>query len=167
MARLLTLAALALIVPGAAGADPFESKDGRYKVTFPNAPTESNKDVETAAGKLQLHIAALEVKKDLAFMVIWNDYPEAVAKEQAQAVLERVRDGSKGPDGKVVDDKEIALGKVPGRDFVLDKGDNHYYRSRSYLSSNRLYQVIISGVKKDSVGSKEAEAFLDSFEIGK
>jgi len=161
---------LVTLVPAAA-ADKFTSETGKFSASFPKdkQPMESAKEVDTTAGKIKLTIHAAEVKKDLAFIVIWNDYPEATAKEEPQDVLSRVRDGAKGPDGKVLEDKVVALdpNKVPGRDFLLDKGDNHFFRSRTYLAGTRLYQVIVSSTKKDDVTSKDAEGFLDSFEIAK
>jgi hypothetical protein len=168
---IITLGIVISGVSSASADDKFTSKDGKFAVLFPKdkQPMESVKDVDTTGGKLKLTIFAAEVKKDVAYIVIWNDYPDAVAKEQPQDVLARVREGSKGPDGKVIEDKELTLGpnKVPGRDYLLDKGDNHFFRSRTYLNGARLYQVIVSATKKDELTSKDAEAFLDSFEIAK
>lgn len=168
MSRPLTLIILALAAPAlAAEPEQFTSKDGRFTATFPGKPAESARDVDTAGGKVKLTSVTLEIRKDLAYIVMFNDYPEAVAPDQAQDVLGRVRDGTKGTDGKVLSDSELALGKdkVPGRDYVISQGDNHFFRARSYLNGRRLYQVIISAAKKDDVTSKEAEAFLDSFAI--
>jgi hypothetical protein len=161
---------LAACAPALA-ADKFTSETGKFAAAFPKdkQPLESVKEVDTTAGKIKLTIHAAEVKKDVAFMVIWNDYPDATAKMDPQEVLGRVRDGSKGPDGKLLEDKAITLdpNNVPGRDYLLDKGDSHYFRSRTYLAGTRLYQVIISSTKRDDVTSKDAEGFLDSFEITK
>src|SRR5262249_8640746 len=126
MLRSLVVFGIVLVaISNASADDKFTSKDGKFAAMFPKdkQPMESAKDVDHAGGKLKLTIFAAEVKKDVAFIVIWNDYPEAVAKEQPQDVLARVREGSKGPDGKVIDDKELTLGanKVPGRDYLLDK----------------------------------------------
>lgn len=152
----------------ATAAEKFTSKDGKYSATFPSAPKEPPaQEVDSPIGKLKLFIAAAEAGKNQAFMVIYNDYPAVVAAAPPQKILEGVRDGSKGPTGKVVSDKEIKVGdKVPGRDYVLDKGGN-FFRSRSVLDGTRLYQVVVVGKTQDDVTSKQADEFINSFKIEK
>jgi len=165
----LMLMPLALVFATAGlsrGDEKYAPEGGKFTITFPGTakPKESKQDVDTAVGKLQMSIASVEVKKDLALIVIYSDYPEANAKPQE--ILARARDGAKGATGKLLEDKEIALGKVPGRDFLLAKEES-FYRARMYLDGKRLYQVIVSGVKKDDVTSPGADKFLDSLELGK
>lgn len=153
-------------------ADKFTSKDGRYSVEFPAPPKETTKDVDASPtvandGKLKMFYAALDVKKDVSFMVIYNDFKEAVAMASPQKVLIEVRDGSKGKEGMLVTDREIvaADGKPPGREYIVDKGI--YYRSRTFLSGNRLYQIVVVAKSDKEVTSEAADKFIDSFEIAK
>jgi hypothetical protein len=80
--------------------------------------------------QLKLFVTAAEVNKNLAYMVIYNDYPEAITAARLNR-FSKAREGSKGT-GKVVTDKEITLGvaKTPGRDYVLDKGGNFFVLAR-------------------------------------
>jgi len=146
--------------------EKYASKDGKYTATFPDKPKESSTPGDPAAGKYAFFSTSLEVTKDTAFMVMYHDYPEGVLKDEPALVLERVRDGTKGMTGRVIEDREIALGgnNVPGRAFTLKYPDSHY-RARIYLKGNRLYQVIIVGKTKEDVSSKQADQFIDSFAI--
>lgn len=147
--------------------EKYTSEKGKYTIVFPAKPTESSRDADSPIGKLAVHIAVCEAKKDLGFIVIYTDYPEAIAKDKPQDVLARVRDGSKGPEGKVLEDREISKGKIPGRDYLLGKGPDQYFRARAFLNGTRLYQIIIAGSKKDEITSPAADKFFDSFEITK
>ncbi len=152
---------------GQSRADEKYSPEGsNLAITFPAAPKTAKQEVDTPVGKLAMHIATHEVNKGLAMIVIYNDYPDAVVAAKPKDVLARVKDGTRGAAGKELADKEITLGKVPGRDFLLDK-EGQFYRARIYLDGNRLYQVIVSGAKKDEVTGATADKFLDSFEISK
>ena len=147
--------------------EKFVSKEGKYSVTLPKAPTETAQEVPTAAGKIKTFIASVEVRKDLAVIVLYNDYPDAVVKmSKTSDLLDRVRDGFKGANGKISDEKEIAQGKIPGRTYLVDK-ENNFAQVRAFLNGNRLYQVIVIGSKKEDATSPEAKKIFDSFEIAK
>ena len=90
-----------------------------------------------------------------------------VAKSPAGPRLDKVRDGNKGPDGKVLTDKEIVVGveKLPGRDLVIEK-PAFFIRNRVVIAGNRLYQVMVQG-SKEFVTSKEVDRFFDAFEVTK
>ena len=162
----LVLLASGAVAFAAAAEVKHSSAEGKYSVEFPAKPMESIQVVDSPIGKLKMHIAAVEAKKDLGCMVIYNDYPEVVGKENPQALLQRVREGTKGSSGKVLEDKEITYGKdkLPGRAYLLDKGGS-FTRVRAYLNGKRLYQVIIVGANKDEVASKVADNFMESFQI--
>jgi len=152
---------------GQSRADEKYSPEGsNLAITFPAAPKSAKQDVDAPFGKIVMNYATYDVNKSLAMIVMYNDYPDAVAQGNPQDMLGRVKDGTKGTSGKELADKEITLGKVPGRDFLLDK-EGQFYRARIYLDGNRLYQVIVSGAKKDEVTGATADKFLDSFEISK
>jgi hypothetical protein len=166
--RLLALGALSAL---AAADEKFTSANGKYTATFPSAPKEFSTpdgDVNPGMGKYKYFSASLEINKDSAFMVMHHDYPQGVLKDEAQIVLERVKEGSKGEKGRVVEDREIALGtdKVPGRAFIINQG-SYFYRARIFLKDSRLYQVIVVGKSKDDVATPAADKFMDSFEITK
>ncbi len=167
--RILAVFVLLFMAVLASAADTYTSKTGAYEVTFPAKPTESSTpdaDVNPEMGKYKYYSVSYEKDKETAYMVMYHDYPPGVLKAAPQLVLERVKDGCKGENGRVVEDKEISIGaqKLPGREFTLQKSD-FYHRARIYLKDNRLYQVIIIGKTKDAVMAPEATKVLDSFKI--
>ncbi len=173
MSRLLVLTVLALGTLATIGYadEKYTSATGKYSATFPSKPKEfstPDADVNPAMGKYKYFSTSLEIDKDTAYMVMYHDYPQGVIKDEPQVVLERVKDGTKGEKGRVVEDREISLGtdKVPGRAFIINQGA-YFYRARVFLKEARLYQVIVVGKNKEEVSTAAADKFLDSFTIEK
>lgn len=147
------------------GADKHVSKEGKYAVGFPAKPTDKTTEVEAPApiGKFTLYVSSLDVKKDLAFMVIYNDYPMDVTKTSPQKILLAVRDRSRGT-GVLLDEMDTRDANPPTREYIIEKEGN-FYRSRTILAGTRLYQVVVVSRGKDGVISKPADEFIKSFEI--
>ena len=144
---------------------PFASSAGRYKVLFPGPVKTETRDVKTDRGVLKLTLDSVEFGDDVAFVVTHIDYPDEVAKGDPAKRLDKVRDGNKGPDGKVVAEKALTVGpeKYPAREVVIEKPDV-VLRNRIVLAGARMYQVMIEG-PKGFVTSKDADRFFDSFEV--
>lgn len=170
-ALVLPLLSIGLLTSLAAADEKYTSAAGKYSATFPDKPKEFSTpdgDVNPAMGRYKYFSASLEINKDDAYMVMHHDYPQGVIKDEPQIVLERVKEGWKGDKGRVVEDREIALGadKVPGRAFIVTNGA-YFYRARIFLKDSRLYQVIVIGKSKEFVAAPAADKFLDSFEVAK
>jgi hypothetical protein len=146
---------------------PHASPIGRYKVQFPGEVKTEVTDIEAGKDTLKLTLDSVELKGDIVFLVSYVDASDAVAKKPAGPRLDKVRDGNKGPNGKVIEDKDIMVGaeKYPGRDLLIET-PNGYLRNRVVIAGNRLYQVMIQG-SKDIVTSPSADKFIASFEITK
>jgi hypothetical protein len=162
------LLALTATASFALAEDKYSSEPGRYTIVFPGKATESEQQLDTPLGKVTMHISTQEVKRDLAFISTYVDYPEAVKNEKPQIVLARVRDGTVGK-GKLLSDLEMTLGerKVPGREYAIAKADGTLLRVRSYLDGARLYQIIVSGIKREDMDTPAAKKFVESFEVAK
>src|SRR5262245_27186497 len=171
--RTRTFAVVGLLVGLAiAGAQPpefklYASMEGRYKVLFPGAVTTEEVAIPNGKDELTLTVDAVELRGGTSFMVTYIDAPADVAKMPAGPRLNKVRDGNKGTDGKVLEEKDLTIGteKYPARDVLIEKPSTHI-RNRIVIAGNRLYQVMIQG-PKDVVTSPSADKFLDSFEITK
>jgi hypothetical protein len=169
--------ALLVLLGGAATiaqADPlpdfkaFASSDGRYKVLFPGAVKTETTDVKTASGgTLKLTLDSVHVDDDTLFVVSYVDAPDDVAKQPPGPRIDKVRDANKGRDGKILTEKEVALGdeKHPGRDVLIEKPAT-FLRVRIVIAGNRLYQVMLQG-NKALVTSKAVDRYFDSFEVTK
>lgn len=171
MRRLVgALGVVAVLALAAPAADPlafteFESKDGKYKVLLPGKPETAEKKV----GKLTVHSASVRLalgKESQVFTVSHFDLDVALPAAQAQAALKAFAGGVKG---KALSDEEKTLGKakLPARDsvFVTDKGV--HVRNFLALDGQRVYHLVVAAPTKDAVTSKDANKFIESFEVVK
>ena len=144
---------------------PFASSDGRYKVLFPGPVKTETAEVKTPEGTRKLTLDTVKLSGDVHFMVTYIDVPEDVTKAAPGPRLDKVRDGNKGADGKVLSDTEVTVGaeKHAGRDVLIEK-PNTFLRNRIVIAGNRLYQVMIQG-SKEFVTSRDADRFIESFEV--
>lgn len=169
--RIVALAALLALTVTASGQDfkQYASGAGRYKIMFPGDVKSETTDIQAGKDTLKLTLDTVELKGDTVFMVSFVDATDEVAKKPAGPRLDKVRDGNKGANGKVIEDKEITvtLGeeKFPGRDILIETPGG-YIRNRAVIAGNRLYQVMVQG-SKDVVTSPSADKFFNSFEITK
>jgi hypothetical protein len=172
--RTWTLAMVLLVSPldPTAAADPpkpeyrpFASSAGRYKVLFPGPVKTETTDVKTELGDLKLTLDSVDLAPDVTFLVTFIDFPASGATVEPGRRLDRVRDGNKGPSGKLVSEREMAVGveKHPGREVLIEK-PQAFLRNRIVIAGNRLYQVMIQG-PREFVTSPAADRFFDSFEV--
>ena len=172
--RTRTFAVLGLLVglgAAAAGQAPafklYASSEGRFKVLMPGAVKTQRVDVMAGMDKLVLTIDSVELLAGTSFLVTFIDSTDEAAKQSAAERLNKVRDGNKGADGKVVEDKDLTLGaeKHPVRDVLVEKPTG-FLRNRIVVVGRRIYQVMVVG-SKDVVTSESADKFLASFEVTK
>jgi hypothetical protein len=144
---------------------PFASAAGRYKVLFPGPVKTDTREVKTDYGTLTINLDTVELPGDVMFVVTHLEYPDAAPKLEPAKRLDKVRDGNKGTDGKVLTEKELTVGpdKHPAREVVIEK-PNAVIRNRIVVAGSRLYQVMIQG-PKDYVTGADADRFFDSFEV--
>lgn len=158
------IAAVLPVASAGQDAEPFTSKEGKFKAKFPAKPSE--KSQTTNGITFTMHISTT---KDGGYIVGIADLPipDGETAEMTQKRLDGARDGAVGNvKGKLIDSKEVTLDKkYPGREFSasLPQKDG-LVKARIYLAGKRLYQVMAIGTK-DFVGGKDADAFLDSFKI--
>lgn len=145
----------------------FASGEGRYKVLFPGGVKTETKNVKTPAGERKLTFDSVQLSEAVFFMVTYIDVPDDVAKQPPGPRLDKVRDGNKGAEGKLLADAVVAVGadKLPGRDLLIEK-PTAVVRTRVVIAGSRLYQVMIQG-PKEFVTAKDADRFFDSFEVTK
>jgi hypothetical protein len=169
--RLAVIAVLALLLVKGLDARPPETyaPDGAgFEVKFPARPKETKATPTTKLGKLKVVTATYANADNNVFMVSYTDFPEGTAKgNNRDVLLDGVREGLKGKDGTVLLDNPVKVGadELPGRELTLQK-DRQHVRVTAILRGDRLFQVGVVGAK-EFVASKEATAFLKSFELTK
>jgi hypothetical protein len=149
---------------------PYESKAGKYKVTFPGTPKTEAKKVDDG----ELNTAMVD-KDGGGFLVIYTDLGNEKLKDTKPKEI--LASGEKGLvdnfKAKITSSKDIEFGKqkfparqlageatIPGESITIN------LRMTIVLAENRLYQVFVFG-PKDLVMGKEADKFFESFEITK
>jgi hypothetical protein len=147
----------------------YPSGEGKYSVKFPGTPKTASKTTRSAVGELTVNVATYANSDGNVYMVSYTDFPEAATKPENHAtLLDGIRDGVKGKDGKIAgEEKKLESGpdKLPGREFTVEKGKQRI-RYRVIVSGSRVYQVAAIGTEAFATG-KDATAFLDSFQVTK
>ena len=163
-----SLAVLAvLLAVGLTHADSRKSKPvtvspagSGFTAVFPAKPSDSEKELASAAGSLTVRTHRVTYN-DVVYAVTVTEYPEAFADLPVEKILDGVRDGMKGSDGKVFEEK-IELDGVAGRWLRIEAGKKNAIRVKVFLNQRKLYQVMVSGPLA-GVGGKDADDFLASF----
>jgi hypothetical protein len=169
----MVLVALAVgSAPAAAQKEPkltdFKSEKGGYQVKLPGTPKEDTKKVGDE--KIPVTTARVEASSGAVYAASFAVYPKSYQNVPAKTILDGVRDGLKGTDGKLdEEEKELVLEsggeKYPGREVVVKAGRN-YVRARVYLVGTTLYQVMVTG-SKEAVMSTTAVDVLYSLRLTK
>src|SRR5262245_45821123 len=125
--------------------EKYTPKGANAEVSFPGKATAK---ADKGSGNL-----VLSKGKDAVYLMSYNDFPKAIDitdKAAVKKILDNGRDGGlKSLMGKLLSEKDITLDKkYPGRAFDMESKTFGIYRTRIYLSKNRLYQVVVLGPKE-------------------
>jgi hypothetical protein len=148
--------------------EKFTSQDGKFTVMFPGKAQTQKQKAATDLGDIQITMNLVSIGNELAFIVSFNDYPDAVKNADPNQMLDGVRNGNKGQDGEIVEEDASKFGpdKLPARKILIKKPGGLYMKNMMILKGTRLYQVMVVG-KKEALDSKEVEKFYKSFELTK
>ena len=147
---------------------PYTSTEFKFKTFFPEkGPKETTRKIKTDGGELEQGTASVELRDGGVYSVTVTVLPEAAVQAGAKAVIDGVRDGIKGKDGKLESDKTHEQGeaKTPGREMLFTFRNNQL-KTRVFLVDDRLYQVTVTG-SKSVVAGETAGRFLSAFEVTK
>ncbi len=155
---------------------PFQDKEGRFSIKFPEPPTESVQNRETSRGKIETH--SLGFKGGIVILtLLYTDFPVLPTEQKEQtALLERFRDNllktfqSSNP--KIIRQSEISLAGNPGSYCHFELDNRQVTRIRVYLVGKRVYQLIVQtrkGSPNEMEGAddfeKIATGFFESFQL--
>lgn len=144
----------------------FTSESGKYKVLLPGKPTEENQTVKTAIGDIKVSLQVVEVAKDLAVIVAYNEYPEE-AKNKAPAILKGIKEGlAKADKVKTLDDITFGKDKSPGLAFHIARENKNEEKGRVLLVGNKLYQVRVHG-SAAKIADPSTDKIIESFTLTK
>ncbi|HEY7990431.1 MAG TPA: hypothetical protein VID77_03490 [Stellaceae bacterium] len=159
-----------ILVAGAVAAEPtmkrFISDEGRFSVALPGEPHAEREEVRSADGKgvTVLHEFSVNTEPHVFYMVTYSDPPEDEVIADAQGRLDEIAaNATRG--SKILSDKKISLGGVPGRALVYRDEKNQSFDQRVYIAGNRIY--VLSVMRPHGVSPKHAHEFLESFRIAR
>jgi len=143
----------------------FSSAEGNFAVLMPGTPTHEKTSTNTAVGPIDMHMFTLNIKRDAAYMVMYNDYPEIVTKASPEALLDGGRNGAlANTKGKLIGEQSISLDGFPGREIVIDVPGKGLMKVRAFLVRQRLFQVLAVGTK-EKIDHEDTAKYLTSFRL--
>lgn len=136
--------------------------DGKFKIEFPAAPKQMDKNV----GGMAIRIWGYEQSNSEVLMLSVNDLPGVAGADQAQNVLQSAAKGQyQGMGGTLRTSNPTTLqGKYPGVDTEGAAVQGMQAKSRIYLVGSRMYQLLALG-DSSFVNSNMTKKFFDSFSI--
>lgn len=154
--------------PAAGKTGPFVSEEFGFRVALPGKPQEQTVTQPSPVGPIVVKVFVAQ-DAGLAYVVTATKLPAAAAGEDPQKGLEGVVNGTlSSTKGTLVSQKDIKLGKDPGKEFDYEmKGPNGtptYTRSRAFVANGRIYQMLLAG-PKEAVRGPTGDAFLQSFAL--
>ena len=167
ISRLLLSASLPLVL--GANVDDwklFTPKEGGFSILFPGTPAENKQETKTSAGTIAVTYFVLE-RGGITYVASYSVFPKESMKARSEEKrLDNARDGAvASAKGKLEDQRNIKLGKYPGRELLI-QGEKNFVRSRIFAVENRLYQTMVVS-KKENAHAADAAKFLESFKIVK
>ncbi|MBN1420438.1 MAG: hypothetical protein JXP34_16795 [Planctomycetes bacterium] len=137
-----------------------------FEAWFPEPPV--IKPASAATGNF--HVAGLlrRTAGGVVFTCQWIVREKSFSGEAAAAYLQGQQLGAvKSANGRLVEEREIVLDGVPGREFVIETADGRLLRCRAYLAGKRLITLQVLGTGTQAIRSAEVVKFLDSLTISK
>lgn len=160
---------LVLLAAGPPKLETYTSAEGKFRVLLLPDPKITSDKIATSSGAIPFTNVRSDAGRGLSYGVTFADYPDSFQDLDPKTILDGVRDGLKGSDGKVVSDTDVKIGpegkQLPAREVKITAGKNTI-RVRLLLVGGRLYQVMVAG-SESSATSKQSDEFLGSFEIVK
>jgi hypothetical protein len=129
---------------------------------MPNEPEKQSQIDEKGGYKIPTDIWMSKASFGL-YMLGITDYPIAL---DAKTELDLDRDNFlKALNAKLVDESEITVGGVSGRQFT-GVSEKYTFKSRMFYINKRTYSVV-AAEPTSSIDAGRVKAFLDSFTFGK
>jgi hypothetical protein len=148
----------------------FSSDKGRFSVLMPGRPTTKRISIPVEGLQIDMHMDSL--KTTIRYSVSYYDLPVKVDDpDEIKKFLQNTKQGGiSGVHGRLLEDREIKLGKYPGYYVALVTPDDSVLRSKSFLVGQRFYQVTINTPREPVPGKSRifqdvAARFLDSFKL--
>jgi hypothetical protein len=172
--RLVFAGLLAIPLLMAADAAPppgwkaYSPKDHSFSVWLPDKTgrrSERERSVTVRGMSIKINLVQVEIPSKLTYEAASLLLPTQLGRKLSQKEkLEFIRDVFLSEvRGKVYDETEIKQGQTTGKEYVVQVGRS-VARLRVFAVGRRLYRASVLG-SKSRVASKDADAFLDSYQL--
>ncbi|PQV64343.1 hypothetical protein B1R32_10524 [Abditibacterium utsteinense] len=161
-----TLMPLATPVVLAAPAPTFTSKKDGYAIYLPGKPQAGSRKMALPnMGQMTVNFISVS-KPPVAFVVIPMRLPGTPKGASVNQFLDGVERGfTMSTAAKLLSRKKISLGGTPGREILVQAGQN-LMRGRFFVKGNRSYQVIAVSPKNGQAKySAQIAQVLNSFRL--
>ena len=138
----------------------YAPSEAAFQVLFPKEPVV--KTPSPATGNFYVVGVQRQALDDVGYICQWTIKEKAPNKEYLKDQQMGALNSSRG---KLVEESDITLDGVPGREFIIELPDKNVSRWRSYVAGNRVISVQVQGKDVESVRSGDAVMFLDSLNI--
>jgi hypothetical protein len=136
----------------------------KFKALFPGKPTESSDPPNIKDSKKAIQQFVLIASPGHSYVASFFDLGgKPTPKEAEMNLLEKMRDFLANKE-TVVKDVVVDRNGLKGRAFTVKSTSGSYKRSLIFIRNDRIYHAFVQGTE-DQVGNKDADRFLDSFEL--
>lgn len=147
---------------------PFTSPKGSFKAEFPSTPVETQSTPNELGSVPYTTYLAETQGGNVAYGVVFNDYPDEILKTDPQKVLDGGRDGLKDNlQGAIVNDTPLTFRGYPAREVTIlgeIQGRKLFYHTRVILIGRRMYQLHVVRVGETPVDIADVVRFFASFD---
>jgi hypothetical protein len=142
----------------------FQSKEGSFSVLMPGTPVEQEQSADSRIGLIRTRMFVVD-RGASGFISGYDDYPEAILKQDAQALIDGKRDAIvAGMRGKLLDQRALKQYEYPGQEIVVKMPDGSIYKARMFLVKRTLC-LAAAVVPEAQANSKDVKTFLESFKV--
>jgi hypothetical protein len=146
-----------------------QSKEGGFSFSMPAKPIEQSTEVKGPAGPLKIKLYLCSIQGD-GFVVQQVKLPGPVPPNMIASQLEAAKKVMPASMPKLVSEKRIKLGEVPGLELVLNGPAGPDKRNRTakihmFIKESSMCILIVAG-GPDKPLPPEADRFLDSVRFG-
>lgn len=148
----------------AQGWSDYRSEDGNFHVRLPGRPAINTAALPIGNNETAPATEAVLRLPGATYQVVHVVYPRRISSAaSADLMLDTFRNNmSSGMSWR--SESKIALGRFPGREFVMVASDKLHTAVRLYWIRGKLYQLLVSG--RPGIESKpDTRQFFDSFAL--
>jgi hypothetical protein len=126
--------------------------------------SERSRDMSYNGARLKISMVVVESRDKIIYRAEQVSLPvKAGQKVDAESAIEVFRDAFvKDVNGLVTADADVKLGKMAGKEYVMDAGKTKQAKLRVYVAGPRVYMVSMIGTKEQIQG-ESAKLYFDSF----